>query len=141
LLERLEDLGAEAIEAPFIKVAPLTDTAPLDAAIDKAGQYDWIVFTGATTVEHFMRRLRPGRTTSAASRARICAVGLVTAERLSRSGLGRPHPSRTTAAIVEGMKGRLRWRASCSREPTARDLIAEELRAPARRWMRWAPTA
>lgn len=134
LLERLEDLGAEAIEAPFIKVAPLTDTAPLDAAIDKAGQYDWIVFTGATTVEHFMRRLQAGpHDVRSLKGPKLCAVGLVTAERLSRFGLkvDLKFVENETAAIVEGMKGVGGLKAArvlFPRADGARDLIAEELK-------------
>lgn len=134
LVERLEDLGAETIEAPFIKVAPLADHAPLDAAIDAASSYDWIVFTGSTTVEHFMRRLLAGpRDIRSLKGPRLCAIGLVTAERLARHGLkvDLRFVEHQATAIVEGMKavGSLKKaRVLFPRPDGARDLIADELK-------------
>ena len=134
LVEWLEDLGAEAVEAPFIRVAPLSDAAPLDAALETAGDYDWIVFTGATTVEHFMRRLQAGpRDIRSLKGPRLCAIGLVTAERLARYGLkvDLKFVEHETSAIVEGMKGSgslKRARILFPRVEGARDVIAEELK-------------
>lgn len=134
LLERLEDLGAEAIETPFIKVAPLTDSAPLDAALGNAGDYDWIVFTGATVVEHFMRRLQAGpHDIRSLKGPKLCAVGLVTAERLARFGLkvDLKFVENQASAIVEGMKnggGLGKARVLFPRADGMRDMIAEELK-------------
>jgi uroporphyrinogen III methyltransferase / synthase len=60
LIDLLEDLGAEAIEAPSIRIVPPTDQAAVDEARAAAGSFDWIVFTSANGVEHFMRRLLAG---------------------------------------------------------------------------------
>ena len=57
LLEMLEDRGAEAIHAPTIRIAPPADPEPLDRACADAGTFDWIVFTSANGVDHFMERL------------------------------------------------------------------------------------
>ncbi len=134
LMDRLEDLGAEAVEAPFIRVAPLSDAAPLDAALDAAGDYDWIVFTGATTVEHVMRRLQAGpRDIRSLKGPRLCAIGLVTAERLARYGLrvDLKFVEHEASAIADGMKNGGSLNAARILFPMAegaRDLIAEELK-------------
>ena len=41
---RLEDLGAEVLVGPLVEIAPLADPRPLDAALDRLDQFDWLVF-------------------------------------------------------------------------------------------------
>ena len=60
LVEMLEDLGAEAIEAPAIRIVSPDDMTALDQAAADASSYDWIVFTSANGVDHGMRRLLAG---------------------------------------------------------------------------------
>ena len=57
LVDLLESLGAEPIEAPMIRVEAPDDYGPLDKATTEAGTYDWIIFTSANGVDFFMRRL------------------------------------------------------------------------------------
>ena len=57
LVEMLEERGAEAIQAPTIRIAPPEDPRALDRACAEAGTYDWIVFTSANAVDYFMERL------------------------------------------------------------------------------------
>ncbi len=88
LVERLEELGAEAIEAPAVRIAPPLDVGPLDQACARAGTYDWLVFTSANGVEAFMRRLLAGAgDVRSLHGPRLCAVAPGTAERLSRWGI------------------------------------------------------
>src|SRR5207248_573230 len=39
--------GAEPIEFPVIKIAPLADSSGLDAALTNLHTYDWVIFTSA----------------------------------------------------------------------------------------------
>src|SRR5262249_32094305 len=88
LCERLEMMGAEAIEAPMIRVVPPEDFAPLDAACARVGTFDWIIFPSANAVEAFMRRLMAGpRDLRALGVVKLCTVGPATGERLARYGL------------------------------------------------------
>jgi uroporphyrinogen III methyltransferase/synthase len=88
LVDLLESLGAEPIEAPMIRIAPPGDYGPLDRAIADAGTFDWIVFTSANAVDAFMRRLKSGSNDIRNLKGvRLCAVGPVTAERLTKYGL------------------------------------------------------
>ena len=88
LVDLLESLGAVAIEAPMIRIAPPEDYGPLDGAIANAGTFHWIVFTSANAVDAFMRRLQSGATDLRDLKGvKLCAVGPVTAERLLKYGL------------------------------------------------------
>src|SRR5205823_6610457 len=53
----LEALGAEAILAPTVEVRRLTDPGPLDAAIDRLPDFDWLVFTSSHGFRFFLQRL------------------------------------------------------------------------------------
>jgi uroporphyrinogen III methyltransferase/synthase len=81
LANALAALGADVIIAPAIKIEPPTDTAVLDAAISRADDYDWIVFTSVNGVEAFFERV------ACAPRAALAAIGPATAEALSERGL------------------------------------------------------
>ena len=50
-------MGAEAIEAPMIRIVPPEDYGPLDDACARAGEFDWIVFSSANAVDAFIERL------------------------------------------------------------------------------------
>lgn len=90
LVESLEELGAEAIEFPVIKIEPVADDTPLREAITAmaAGQFDWTVFTSANGVEavfdvaarmHLDARVFAG--------VKVAAIGPATAEALQRHGI------------------------------------------------------
>ncbi len=87
-IERLEALGAEAIEAPMIRILPPEDYGPLDEACARAGDFDWIVFSSANAVDAFMEQLLAGPTDlRALGGVRLCCVGPATAEHLADYGL------------------------------------------------------
>lgn len=88
LVELLEAMGAEAIEAPMIRILPPDDYAPLDDACARAGAFDWIVFSSINAVDVFMERLLgTPHDLRALAGARLGAVGSATAERLRHYGL------------------------------------------------------
>src|SRR6476620_4422422 len=83
LVDLLEAMGAEAIEAPMIRILPPDDYAPLDEACARAGTFDWIIFSSANAVDVFMERLlRTPLDLRALGGVRLCVVGSATAERL-----------------------------------------------------------
>jgi uroporphyrinogen III methyltransferase/synthase len=134
LVERLEAMGAEAIEAPAIRILPPEDYAPLDDACAHAGDFDWIVFTSANAVDAFVDRLlRTGHDLRALAGARLGVVGTATAERLARYGLKAdlmPSEFRAEAVVralgdavdVDGITVLL------PRADIGREVIGEELR-------------
>jgi uroporphyrinogen III methyltransferase/synthase len=88
MVELIESLGAEAVEAPMIRVIPPEDYGPLDTACAEAGRFDWIVFSSANAVDAFMERLQASPLDlRALGGAKLCAVGPATTERLGKYGL------------------------------------------------------
>ena len=88
LVDRLAALGADAIEAPMIQIAPPDDAVPLQQAAASAGAFHWIVFSSANAVTAFMKALfHGGRDVRALHGPRLCAVGPGTAEKLATYGI------------------------------------------------------
>ena len=78
LSARLRELGADAVELPTIEIQPPSDPAPLERAIAELGTYDWLIFTSANGVRHFVSALDRSPTDWRALRAKICAIGPAT---------------------------------------------------------------
>jgi uroporphyrinogen III methyltransferase/synthase len=87
LAERLRQLGAEVIELPAIELQPPEDWGPLDAAIARLPEYDWIIFTSANGVRFFLERLDASPRDLRSLRARICAIGPATRRALENAHL------------------------------------------------------
>lgn len=128
---RLERLGAEVIAAPTVEIRPITDPGPLDAAIDRLGEFDWLVFTSIHGVRHFLARLfERGGDLRALGRIRLAAIGPATAEALGRFHLRADLvPDSSTS---EGLAERLKAEAhGCkilfARADRGRTLLQEEL--------------
>lgn len=87
LAARLRALGAEAIEAPAIRIEPL-DPTPLRATLARLPDYGWAVFTSQHAVEIVWDVLRAaGRDARALAGVRLAAVGPATAAALLARGL------------------------------------------------------
>ena len=83
--EALESLGAEVLLAPTVEVRPISDSGPLDAAIDRLASYDWLVFTSANGVRFFIERLKArGRDLRALGHLKLAAIGPATARHWPR---------------------------------------------------------
>ena len=79
----LESFGARVVACPTIEIVAPESYALLDEAIENLFGYDWLVFTSANAVEHFLRRLGAlGKDVGELDSLRVCAVGEATAERL-----------------------------------------------------------
>lgn len=89
LTAALEELGAECIEAPAIKIVPPVDNyEALDKAIGQLDKYNWLIFTSTNGVEHFWHRLvAGGKDARVMYKARICAIGAATAQALASHGI------------------------------------------------------
>jgi len=135
MIDRLTVLGAEAIEAPMIRIMPPHDPDPLLRAAADADSFDWIVFTSANSVESFMTAFLDGtRDIRSLKGPRLCAVGSGTGERLARYGIRVdlvPDEFRAEA-VVEAMTRTGSIEGASVLVPRAdigRDVIAEGLRA------------
>jgi len=133
-VERLEAMGADAIEAPMIRIVPPEDFGPLDEACAKAGEFDWIIFSSANAVDAFVDRLLAGPNDLRALKGvRLCVVGPTTGERLARFGLKldlTPSEYRAEAVVrslveLGDLKGK---KILLPHADIGREVVAEELR-------------
>jgi len=88
LVDSLEALGAEAIEAPTFRLAPPEDPEAVERAAASVDQYRWVVFESANSVTRFLSAQQRGpRDLRAFGPVSICAMGPSTADELARYGL------------------------------------------------------
>jgi uroporphyrinogen III methyltransferase/synthase len=84
MASRLADLGARVIEHPVIEITPPNDFAELDAAIDRLGDYKWVVFSSRNGVDALLERMQQRNLdTRAFGCVKIAAIGSVTGEALA----------------------------------------------------------
>ncbi len=128
LAEKLEAVGAEVIEFPTIEFRPPADPKPLDEAIAKLGDYDWLIFTSANGVRFFAQR----RPDLSAFRGKVCAIGPATKNAVEELGLEvalvpREYVAESLVAdfASEELSGR---RMLLPRAAVARDVVPDELR-------------
>ena len=133
LSEKIEELGGEAFEFPTIRIEPPVCYEPLDAAITKAGSFDWIIFTSVNGVRFFFERMRHLKADiRSLGKARVCAIGPKTAEMLEEKGIiVEMIPEKFCAeSIIEKMGEKLKpgQKALLPRADLARPLLATSLR-------------
>jgi uroporphyrinogen III methyltransferase/synthase len=88
LCEALENLGAQAVEAPTFTLSAPEDPEAVERAAASADTYAWIIFESANAVGKFLGALSRGpRDFRALGGVSICAIGPSTAERLAAHGL------------------------------------------------------
>jgi uroporphyrinogen III methyltransferase / synthase len=135
LIDELEAMGAEAIQAPMIRIAPPEDYGPLDAACRSVASFDAIVFASRHAVAAFMDRLLASPLDVRELKGvKLCAVGAATGEGLARYGLkvdltpGEFRAESLVRAIAEDGDVRAR-RFLLPRADIGREIVADELRA------------
>jgi uroporphyrinogen III methyltransferase/synthase len=88
VIERVLRLGAEPILLPTIEIQPPSDWGPVDNAIHRLADFDWVIFTSVNGVDSFLPRLwQTGGDARHLARAKIATIGAATGEALSRFGL------------------------------------------------------
>ncbi|MBX3448360.1 MAG: uroporphyrinogen-III C-methyltransferase [Planctomycetaceae bacterium] len=88
IAEQIVRLGGEAIPMPMIEIGPPDDWEPVDSAIDRLTDYDWVIFTSQNGVEGFLGRVwEQGRDARCFGGMRLAAIGEQTARSLERFGL------------------------------------------------------
>lgn len=88
LVRRLGDLGADCLEVPTIRIEPPELGGPMDQAIDRLRDYNWIIFTSVNGVRFFFDRLSAkGLDTRSLGHLQTAVIGPATAERLETFGI------------------------------------------------------
>lgn len=83
LRDSLTRLGADAVVQPALRVTSAPDPAALDAALERLGRYDWVVFSNALAVDALLARLLArGGDLRRFGGVRLAAIGAGTADRL-----------------------------------------------------------
>ena len=135
LSSRLEQLGAEVIELPTIRIQPAEDPLALQQAIAELASFDWIIFTSVNAVDAFFGALgKSGLDARGLVANRVCAIGSATAGRLKQFGIQPDaQPERyTTKNIVETLSSRQKLggrRILCPRPDIAPKDLPEALTA------------
>ncbi len=130
---RLRQLGAEPIELPVIEIVPPADLEPLDDAIARLDEYDWVVFTSANGVAAFFARLDESeRDVRALGRVKLAAIGSATAAELRARALKADFvPERFVAEeVLAGLleRGAADSRILLPRAERAREILPDGLR-------------
>ncbi len=127
----LEALGAEVLSAPTVTIGPPPDYEPVDRAIDRLGEFDWLVFTSGNGVRYFLDRLDArGRDLRALGHLKLAAIGPATAEALAQYRLKAdlvPVEYRSEAlasSLVDQAAGR---RILLARADRGRTILKDEL--------------
>ncbi len=130
--EGLREQGAVPVEFPAIEIRPPDSWAEVDAALERLGGYDWMVFTSANAVRFLLERLRAsGRDVRALGAARICAIGPSTAAALEALGLRvdvvPPEYRAEAVAAVSAMEDLRNRRVLYPSAKGARDVVPRAL--------------
>ncbi len=107
LKEDLERHGAEVVEFPLIRILPPADGAPLDCALARIQDFDWVLFTSPNGVRSVMSRLeKSGRDSRIFGGVKIGVIGTGTEKVLREKGLGADLLANpfTSKALVEKLK-------------------------------------
>lgn len=89
LLRKLKGTGAEVFVLPCVEFCEADDTAPLDDAVRRINEFNWLVFTSQNAVKFFSRRLRELRcdpVNLSEPRPKVAAIGTATREVAIRVG-------------------------------------------------------
>ena len=129
LTASLLEAGAAVVELPVIAVAdPPDGGAALRAAAERAGGFDWIVFSSANAVERLFALLPDVRTLAG---VRLAAVGAATAAALAahRVVADVVPEDRSAAGLVAALADTSPGTVLFPRALDARDVLAPGLRA------------
>ncbi len=127
----LEHQGASVLTLPTVAVGPPADWTPVDHALARLRDYQWLVFTSVNGVHALLSRLRAGgRDLRALGHVRLAVIGPATADALRGYHL-EPDlipPEFCSESLAAVLKTQAReQRLLLARADRGRDLLREEL--------------
>jgi uroporphyrinogen III methyltransferase / synthase len=134
LVTRLQAQGAATVEVPAIEIrGPADGGAALAAAVDRLGDYDWVVLTSPNGARRLLGVVRDrGRDARAFAGARLAAIGPGTAEALAGANLevDLVPPRFVAESLLDALPApsATRGRLLLVRAAVARDVLPEGLR-------------
>jgi uroporphyrinogen III methyltransferase/synthase len=133
LVDRIKNLGGQAIEAPTFRLGPPDDPEAVDRAAATIDDFDWVVFESANSVVRFFAALQRGpRDIRALGGLDVCAIGPSTADGLAAHGIKAdvvlPELRAESVADALAAKGSLAGaRMLVVRPDHLRDIVATDL--------------
>jgi uroporphyrinogen III methyltransferase / synthase len=132
LREPLEALGADVVEVPTIEIHDPPTWVPLDDALHRLDQFDFLILTSVNGVEKLVRRLAVcGLNGDDLAELEVGAIGPATAAGLERHGVRVDFVPKAYRAegIIESLEGRdlTGRRFLIPRARVARDLVPRVL--------------
>lgn len=133
LTAKLEELGADCVEAPAIRIQPLDDYTACDTALKRLREYDWILFTSVNGVAKFFERLSlAGKDARALYANQVAAIGKATAKALAAHGIAvdlLPEEFRAEG-ILTALAGKVSVgsKVLLPRAKEAREILPDQLR-------------
>jgi len=132
LSAQLRAEGATVIEIPFIEIRKPRSFKPLDAALQRLDEYDWLILTSVNGVDALWERMaRLGLETRNLTRLRVAAIGPATKQAIEQGGMKVSVVPKEYVAesVVRSLRHRIRGkRVLLVRAKVARDVIPRELR-------------
>lgn len=128
----LRALGAQVVEIPTIEIKAPRSYAPLDGALKKIPEYDWLILTSVNGVEALFARLKKLRLSVDDLRhLQVAAIGPATRQAIEERGLPvTVTPAKYIAeSVVEALRGATEGKyVLLVRAKVARDVLPNELR-------------
>src|SRR5690242_5446509 len=132
LARPLRELGAEVIEIPTIEIKPPASYKPLDSALKRIADYDWLILTSINGAEAVFARLKKLKLrVSDLAHLKIAAIGPATKKAIEAEGLKvTVTPDKYIAeSVVEALRGKTEGkRVLLARAKIARDVLPNELK-------------
>jgi uroporphyrinogen III methyltransferase/synthase len=134
LWQPLTELGADCLLQPAIEISPPDDWQPVDAALARLREFDWLVFSSVNGVQFLLDRLLAmGRDVRELAGLKLAAIGPGTAEELTKYHLrvdGQPAEVYRAEALAELLAKDARGKKFLlARASRGREVLAETLRA------------
>lgn len=136
MVQMLRDAGADPIEIPTVRIVDPDDLTPLEDALQRLEDYDWVVFTSRNGVERFFAALHAASGDARRlGTASVAAIGPATAQALTAHGVRAdlvPEEYRGEAvadALLEQLPDETHNRVLIPRAAVAREVLPERLRA------------
>lgn len=133
LTSKLRGLGADVLCQPAIEISEPRDWVPVDAAIRRLGEFDWLVFSSSNGVQYFLNRLlNQGFDLRQLHQTRLAAIGPATSDSLAKYHLKADvQPAEYRAeALATSLAPQVRGqRVLLARASRGREVLAELLTA------------
>jgi uroporphyrinogen-III synthase len=131
LASGLSALGAEVLSIPFIEIRKPSSYKPLDSALKKLAEYDWLILTSVNGAEAIWERSQTlDINVKSFEHLKIAAIGPATKKSIEKHGLKVDVvPERYVAeSVVESLRNRVAGkRVLLARAKVAREVIPNEL--------------